>query len=85
MLFSCTLLWKAKPLYPTLWNVPLYNRNSAHVTRISRPVEQRDNRDDICWLKQVPACQSLLGARANRDREDVVDWQLRLTQRPEHV
>jgi len=79
MLFSYPLPPRAKTLYPTLWDVPLYNRNSSHITRISRTIQQRDNRNDVCWLEQVPACQCLLGARANRDREDVVDWQLGLT------
>lgn len=79
MLFSYPLPPRAKTLYPTLWDVPLYNRNSSHITRICRTVQQRDNRNDVCWLEQMPACQCLLGARANRDREDVVDWQLGLT------
>lgn len=68
------------PLYPALWDVPLDDRNSTHVARIGRAIQQRDDRDDIAWLEQVPACQCLLGARANRDRKDVVYRQLGLTQ-----
>ena len=76
----CPNLSDEPPLYPALWDVPLDDRNSTHVARIGRAIQQRDDRDDIAWLEQVPACQCLLGARANRDRKDVVYRQLGLTQ-----
>jgi hypothetical protein len=85
MLLLVSFHRKQSALYPALWDVTLYNRNRAYVACISRAIEQRDDRNDICWLDQVPARQRLLGACANSDREDVVDWQLRLSQRTEHI
>lgn len=81
-----TPLRKVASLYHTrLGNRPIDNCNGAHITSIRRPIEERNDRDNIRRLHKMPACQSLLGAGTHSHGKDVICRQLGLSQRSEHV
>lgn len=71
--------------YSRLRDRAIDHSNRANIACICGSVQQRNDRDDIRRLEQMPARQRLLRAGANRDREDVISGQFGLAQRSEHV